>query len=57
MTDSEKQELKPIVINKLRLRVFNFERDNHKTKKYSDTEAVTKIRKMIDELVRSEDNL
>ena len=31
------------------------EKENHKIQKYSDSEMVTRIRKVIDEKVRSED--
>ncbi len=58
MNESDKKkELNPNVLKKLQFKIFSLERDNHKTKKLSDYSMVQQIRKTIDELVRSEDNL
>lgn len=51
------KELNPTVLKKIQYRIFSYEHENHSTKKLSDSEMVTKIRKSIDEMVRSEDNL
>lgn len=59
MTDSNnvEKELNPQILRKLEWRIFSLERENNKTKRLSDSDMVQKIRKNIDEIVRSEDNL
>ena len=59
MTDSNnvEKELNPQILRKLEWRIFSLERENNKTKRLSDSDRVQKIRKNIDEIVRSEDNL
>ena len=56
-SNSSNKELNPTVLRKIQYRIFSYEYENHSTKKLSDSEMVTKIRKSIDEMVRSEDNL
>ena len=49
--------LKENVLNKIKLKIFNLEHSNHNTKDFSTSEMVQKIRKIIDDMVRAEDNL
>lgn len=59
MTESNnvEKELNPQILRKLEWRIFSLERENNKTKRLSDSDMVQKIRKNIDEIVRSEDNI
>lgn len=52
---NEKRELDPTLLRKLEFRIFSYEHENHKTKKLTDSEMVQRIRKLIDEYVRTED--
>ena len=52
---NEKLELNPTVLRKLEFRIFSLEHENHKTKRLTDSEMIQKIRKVIDEYVRTED--
>jgi hypothetical protein len=52
---NEKKELDPTLLRKLEFRIFSYEHENHKTKKLTDSEMVQRIRKLIDEYVRTED--
>lgn len=52
---NEKKELDPNLLRKLEFRIFSYEHENHKTKKLTDSEMVQRIRKLIDEYVRTED--
>lgn len=51
---NEKKELDPTLLRKLEFRIFSYEHENHKTKKLTDSEMVQRIRKLIDEYVRTE---
>ena len=50
-----KKELDQTLLRKLEFRIFSYELENHKTKKLTDSEMVQRIRKLIDEYVRTED--
>lgn len=52
---NEKKELNTTLLRKLELKIFSLEHENHKTKKLTDSEMVQRIRKIIDEYVRTED--
>ena len=52
---NEKKELDPTLLRKLEFRIFSYEHEKHKTKKLTDSEMVQRIRKLIDEYVRTED--
>lgn len=56
MTESD-NNLKESVLNKIKVKIFNLEHSNHNAKNFSTSEMVQKIRKIIDEMVRAEDNL
>ncbi len=56
MTESD-NNLKESVLNKIKVKIFNLEHSNHNTKVDSTPEMVRKIRKIIDDMVRAEDNL
>lgn len=53
---NNKRELDPVLLRKMEFRIFGYEHENHKTKKLTDSEMVQKIRKVIEEFVKQEDN-
>lgn len=53
---NNKRELDPVLLRKMEFRIFSYEHENHKTKKLTDSEMVQKIRKVIEEFVKQEDN-
>lgn len=55
-SNSNNQELNPITLRKIESRIYAYEYENHSTKKLSDSEMIRKITKVIDELVRAEDD-
>ena len=55
MSDSNEKELDEKIVRRLEFMIFTMEKENHKIQKYSDSEMVPRIRKVIDEKVRSED--
>lgn len=54
---NDKPKLNDVVLRKLQYKIYFLERDNHKTKKHTDADMVQKIRKVIDEAVRSEEDV
>lgn len=52
---NDKRELNPALLRKLEVRIYGYEHENHKTKKFTDSDMVQKIRKTIEEVVRQED--
>ena len=52
---NEKKELNPTVLRKLEFRIFSLEHENHKTRKLTDSEMIQRIRKVIDEYVRGDE--
>ncbi len=51
-TDSLNEE----TLGRLKYRIFFMVKENYKTKQFSDSEMVKKIRTLIDELVRQEES-
>ena len=51
---NEKKELDQTLLKKLEFRIFSLEHENHKTRKLTDNEMIQRIRKVIDEYVRTE---
>ena len=51
---NEKKELDPTLLRKLEFRISSLEHENHKTRKLTDNEMIQRIRKVIDEYVRTE---
>ena len=49
---NEKKELDPTLLRKLEFRIFSLEHE--KTRKMTDNEMIQRIRKLIDEFVRTE---
>jgi hypothetical protein len=52
MYDFNNQELDPVKLKKLKLKIITLERENHINKILSNDEMVEKIRKLIEEEVR-----
>jgi len=52
---NEKKELDQALLGKLEFKIFKIEHENHKTRKLTDNEMIQRIRKIIDEYVRMED--
>lgn len=52
----KKLELNPDSLRILKNRIYIMERENHKTKKYKDSEMVERIRKLIEAEVDKNDN-
>ena len=52
---NDERELDPELLRKMELKIFNYEHENHKTKKLTDSEMVQKIRRTIEEMVRQEE--
>ena len=48
------KDLDATLLKKLQYRVFSLEHENHKTKRFTDSEMIQRIRKIIDEYVRME---
>ena len=53
----EKERLNEKVLGKLKTKIIMYERENYKTKKYTDSELITRIKKAIDEAVRTEEEI
>lgn len=51
---NEYKALDPTLLKKLQYRIFSLEHENHKTKRLTDSEMIQRIRKIIDEYVRTE---
>lgn len=51
---NEKKELDQAILRKLEYRIYGMEHENHNTKKITDSDMITRIRKVIDEFVRQE---
>ena len=51
---NENNELDQAILRKLEYKIFSMEHDNHNTKKLTDSDMVTRIRKVIDDFVRQE---
>lgn len=52
---NDERDLDPELLRKMELKIFNYEHENHKTKKLTDSEMVQKIRRTIEEMVRQEE--
>ena len=53
---NNKRELDPVLLRKMEFRIFGYEHEKQKTKKLTDSEMEQKIRKVIEEFVKQEDN-
>ena len=52
---NDERDLDPELLRKMEFKIFNYEHENHKTKKLTDSEMVQKIRRTIEEMVRQEE--
>ena len=51
---NQNTELDEIILARLKMKIITFERENYKTKKYTDSDMIQRIKKLIDEAVRTE---
>ena len=51
---NDDKELNESTLAKLKLKIITYERENYKTKKYTDSDMIQRIKKLIDEAVRTE---